>query len=212
MLALAQRFGNERVGENKLGFHHVVDRQQDFGICVRRRIVAANARALAFGADEFAAESPPAVDRRLHLHLRDVAGIAVEIRTPHQRPVDAGRGNLQPIGGFDRVGDIEHRRQRARGGLAVLDRHGAVRPFGHDLYGAAGKAGDAHPHQPIAERRRAPARRRGDARRPPRLGDEPRLVGESRLKLVGLSSMLCRGHVLKLRLRTCPAKEPPGLR
>ena len=34
-----------------------------------------------------------------------------------------GRGNLQPIGAIDRVGDVEHRRQRARNRLAILDRH-----------------------------------------------------------------------------------------
>ena len=42
LLALAQRFGNERVGEHELGFSHVVDRQQNFRILVCRRIGAAD--------------------------------------------------------------------------------------------------------------------------------------------------------------------------
>ena len=47
--------------------------------------------------------------------LTEMAGIALEIGAAHQRPVDARRGNFQPIGAVDRIGDIEHRRQRARG-------------------------------------------------------------------------------------------------
>ena len=137
---------------------------------------------------KLAAKPAAAVDRGLHFHLGDVAGIAVEIRSPHQRPVDARRRNLQPIGALDRIGDIKHRRQRARCGLAVLDRHGAVRPFRHDLHGAAGKTGNAHPHQPIAEAGEHRLGERGDARRPPRLDDEPWLVGKVRGPM---SSILC---------------------
>ena len=118
------------------------------------RVVAcrlANARGLALGADQQAAETLAPVDRDLHLDLDQMAGVAVEIGFAHQRPVDAGRGNLQPVGALDRVGHVEHRRQRARDRLAVLDRHGAVRPLRHDLHGAAVGGRHLHPHQPVAE-------------------------------------------------------------
>ena len=126
-----------------------------------------------------AAKTLAAVDRDLHLDLDQMAGVAVEIGFAHQRPVDAGRGNLQPVGALDRVGHVEHRRQRARDGLAVLDRHAAVRPLRHDLHGAAVGARYLHPHQPVAE---ALDHRLGDGRdagRQPRLDDQPRfgLVG-----------------------------------
>ena len=114
---------------------------------------------LALGAGKDAAKALAALDRHCHLDLRDVAGVALEIGFAHQRPVDAGRGNLQPVGAVDRIGDVEHRRQRARHGLAILDRHRAVRALRHDLHGAAVRARDLHPHQPIAELLDAPARR-----------------------------------------------------
>jgi hypothetical protein len=43
-----------------------------------------------------------------------------------------------PVSALDRVGDVEHRRQRPRDRLAILDLHRTIRPFGHDLDGAAG--------------------------------------------------------------------------
>ncbi len=94
-------------------------------------------RGLAFGAGEPAAEALAPVDRHVHLDAHQMAGKAVEVRFAHQRPVDAGRGHLQPIGALDQIGDVEHRRERARHGLAILHRHRAVRPLRHDLHGAA---------------------------------------------------------------------------
>ena len=104
-----------------------------------------------------------------------VAGIALEIRAPHQRPVDAGRRHFKPVGAIDRIGDVEHRRQRARDYLAVLDLHRAVRPFGHDLHGAAGEPRNLHPHQSVAA---GDQDRLGDRRYPRRhalLDDQARL-------------------------------------
>ncbi len=80
-----------------------------------------------------------------------MAGITVEIRAAHQRAVDAGRGNFQPVGLLDRIVDVEHRRQRPRDILAILDAHRAVGALGHDLHRAAGLRGDAHAHQAEAE-------------------------------------------------------------
>src|SRR5580693_9605413 len=92
LFALAQRFGNERVGEHKLCFHHVVDPQQR--IACR---VATDVRVFAIGAVKFAAKSSAALDRRLHLDLGNVPGIAVEIGTAHQGAIDPGRGNFQSV-------------------------------------------------------------------------------------------------------------------
>ena len=84
------------VGQHQPGFHHVVDPQQDFG-GAGRGIAAAQPHALAFDAAKRAAEPPASVDRSRHFDLRDMAGIAVEIRAPHQRPVDA-RARKSPAG------------------------------------------------------------------------------------------------------------------
>ena len=81
-------------------------------------------------------------------------------------------------GPFDRIVGVEHRRECARGHFAILDRHAAVRPFGHDLQRAAVGGGNAHAHQPVAEIGEHRLGERGDARRPSRLGDQPRLFGK----------------------------------
>jgi hypothetical protein len=103
-----------------------------------------------------------------------VTGVAREVGAPHQRPVDPGRGQFQPVFPFHRVLDVEHRRERARGRLAILDRHAAVGTFRHDLHGDAGFAENADPHQPVAETRQHRRRDGRDARGDPLLDDEPR--------------------------------------
>ena len=178
MLASPQRFRNQRIGENKPCFHHVVDRQQDFRNFTRDRLAEAKPCARALCPEEFAAEALAAVDRRQHLDVCDVAGVAIEIGAAHQRPVDAGRRDFQAIGAFDRVAGIKHRRKRARGGFAILDGHGSVRPLGHDLNSAAGGGGNSHTDQPIAETGEHRLGDRGNARRPPRLDDQPRFFGK----------------------------------
>ena len=151
-------------------------------------------RGLALGAGEHAAKALAAVDRDFHLDLDQMAGIAVEIGFAHQRPVDAGRGNFQPVGAVDRVGDVEHRRQRARHRLAVLDRHGAVRPLRHDLHGAAVGGRNLAP-APAGSRvcsstgSAIAATRAGSAR----LDDQPRLASRRRRR----RTASCR----RLRLR-----------
>ena len=60
LFALAQRFGDQRVGENEPGVGHVVDAQQNV-VC----LVTADAGAFAIGAIEFAAEPFAAIDRPL---------------------------------------------------------------------------------------------------------------------------------------------------
>ena len=136
-LLAPQSLRHQFVGEHELGFAHLVYRQQNLRLAACFRIVAAHARGLALGAEQHAAEALAAVDRNFHFDLRQIAGVAVEIGLAHQRPVDAGRGYFQPVGAIDQVGHVEHRRERARDRLAVLHRHAAVRPLGHDLDGAA---------------------------------------------------------------------------
>ncbi len=85
------------------------------------------------------------------------------------------RGNLQPIGAIDGIGDIEHGRQRPRDRLAILELHRAVRPLGHDLHCAAGFPGNADPHQAITHALEHRRRDRGYPCRHARLDDEPRL-------------------------------------
>src|SRR5512146_2001784 len=116
-------------------FASLFDRQQHFGF--RAGLVMAKARGVALGAEQFAAEALASADRDMRLDLDQMAGVAVEIGFAHQRPVDAGRGYLQPVGAIDGIGHVEHRRDRARDRFAILDRHGAVRTFRHDLDGAA---------------------------------------------------------------------------
>src|SRR5260370_9210341 len=83
LFALAQRFRNERVGENEARFHHVIDPQQNVLCCV-----TTDARAFAFGAVAFAAEPFAAIARALPFDLSDVPGIALEVGSAYQEPID----------------------------------------------------------------------------------------------------------------------------
>src|SRR5579862_4871531 len=82
VLAPAQRFGNQRVGENELCFRHVVDRQQHVAALGLGVGGDADARAAAFGAEQLAAEAAAAVEQRRHFDVSNMAGIAVEIGAP----------------------------------------------------------------------------------------------------------------------------------
>ena len=113
-------------------------------------IIPVQPHAIAFDAGERAAEPLAALMGDRHLDLDEVASVALEIGTAHQRTVDARRRNLQPIGPVDRIGDVEHRRQRPRDRLAILDLHRSIGSFRHNLNGAAGLAGDLDPHQAVA--------------------------------------------------------------
>jgi hypothetical protein len=110
-----------------------------------------------------------------HLDFHEMPGIAFEIGAAHQRPVDTGRGNLQPIGLVDRVGDVQNRRQRPRDRLAIVDLHRSVGPFRHDLHGAAEFAGYLDPHQPVAHSLQHRACDRRHPRRHARLDHQARL-------------------------------------
>ena len=182
LLAAAERLRDQRVGQHELGLGHVLDRQHHVGGLARRRVVALDAREMAFGAEQLSAEPLAAFDRHRHLDLHEIAGVAFEIGLPHQRAVDAGRRQLQPVGAIDRIGASstgDSAREHVSQSSIVMR---AVGPLGHHLHGAAVGARHAHAHQPIAQafqhglddrRRRAPpipVRRSGAFRRLARLG------------------------------------------
>ena len=130
------------IGKDKLGARDGVERQvQRLGTHQQQNFVA-------FQPQELAVKPFALGNRAQQIDLRFETGEAFKVAPPRQRPVDPGRGNLELVGGFDRVGDIEQGRDRMADGLAILDRHaGIVDPFGHDLQrrpGATAAEGDAH--------------------------------------------------------------------
>ena len=76
-----------------------------------------------------------------------MAGPAREIHQPGQRPVDAGRGDLDLIIAFDRVILLEEVEQGVGKNGATLDIHAAIGPLGHHLQGLGSAAHDAQTHQ-----------------------------------------------------------------
>ena len=96
-----------------------------------------------------AAKPLAAIDGRLALDLGLEAGETNEILAPHQRPIDAGRADLQRIGSRDRISHVEHRRDRVADLSAVVDGHtaAAIERLGHDLQGPPAAADHPHLHQ-----------------------------------------------------------------
>ncbi len=121
--------------------------------------VDAHARTGAFDADEDAAEAPASLVRRLELDLHDLR--RHDARSRSGAPAaDRARARISPaVGAIDRIGGIEHRRQRARRGLAFLDRHRAVGPLGHHLHRAAVVGRTPGPAPRESRARAEPARR-----------------------------------------------------
>ena len=189
--AAAHQFRDQFVGQHELGLGDVFHREQDVDVLIGPRIVAMQLDRIALDADERAAKPLAALVSDRHLDLDEMAGVALEIGAANQRPIDARRGNLQPIGTVDRVGDVEHRRQCTRHRLAILDLHRSIRPFGHDLHSAAGLAGNPDAHQAIAQLLQDGACDRGDARRHPGLDHQARLGQE--FGIHGTSSRF--GHI-----------------
>ncbi len=108
-----------------------------------RHIRQENGDVLALDRVDEAAEALATLDRHRHLDADVKADPAREIGCAHQRAVDPRRGNLEIVGGRDRILDIEQRRDGTAHRLAVVDAEGAIRPFGHDLHGAAVETGNA---------------------------------------------------------------------
>jgi hypothetical protein len=87
-LSLPERQGHQRIGEDEPRLRHLGNRQQDLpGIC---RIIRPQSRVGVRGSQQDAPEAPPPADRRCHLHLDQMADVALEIGPPHQRAIDAG--------------------------------------------------------------------------------------------------------------------------
>ena len=82
--------------------------------------------------------------------VTDPVGIILE---PSQRPIDAGRADLEPEAALDRVLAVEPVGQAARDGLAIGEIELArVGPLGHHLQGRIGRAADhRHAHELVAE-------------------------------------------------------------
>ncbi len=106
---------------------------------------------------------------------------AAKIRNARQRAVDAGRGNLQPVGRRNRVLDVQRRRQRIVDRLAVVDGQRSVRPLGHDLDRRPLSGQDLDPHKAKIHRHEDRPRDGGDARGDAGLFDQARLI-ERRVK------------------------------
>ena len=111
-LAAPHQFRNQFVGQNQPRLRDILHDQCDFGIFASADVIAMQPDSFALDAAQHAAEPLASLMRDRHLDFHEMAGIAFEIGTAHQRPVDPGRGNLQPIGAVDRIGDVQHRRQR----------------------------------------------------------------------------------------------------
>ena len=175
-----------------MGFRHVLDRQQNVGFFAGLGVVALDPRAIA---------STPSSKPRKRLRPCDGTSISILARDWHSArsrssaPADGRyRATKFPA---DRRGrpdrPIEHRRERARRGFAVLEQHGAIGLLRHDLHGAAVAAGNSHAHQPVAEAASTgsasaatgpsvPVRRSGAARCP---------VAFGRHRSSGLSATYC---------------------
>jgi hypothetical protein len=190
-LAAPHRLRDQLIRQNQPRVGDVLHGQEDVGVINRRRIVAVQPDSVALDAGKRSAEPFAAMTGDGHLDLDEVTCMTLEIRAAHQRPIDAGRGNFQPVGPFDGVGDIEHRRKCARNRLAIFDVHRSVRPFGHDLDRATCLAGDPDPDQPIAHLLQHGRSNRRDTRGDARLDDQARLGQQ-----VGVIGTRCRiGHV-----------------
>ena len=111
-LAAPHRFGDQLIGQNQPRVGDVFHHQRDVGFFAGAAVIAMKPYGVAFDALQGAAKPLAALMGDRHLDLHEMTNIALEIGTPHQRTVDSGRGNLQPVGLFDRIGDIEHRRER----------------------------------------------------------------------------------------------------
>jgi len=184
-LAAAQRLGHERVGQDEPGLGDRAHRNGDVALFLALGVVARQQRVLSGDATQDTPETLAAGDRLARIDLGEMAGPALEIARAHQRPVDARRRDLEVIGRLDGVVDVERRRHRLADLLATLDIHRAVRPFGHDLQGAAVLGADAHTHQPIAEIDDRRLDDRGNTRRHAALDDEARFLIGCRHRLVG---------------------------
>ncbi len=138
---------DQPVGEHELGGDDLVQRY------LRLAVVEGNAHAVAVHPHQPTAKSLAPVDRAARLDLRLVAGEPLEIAAPHQRPVDAGRADLEVVGAGDRILDIEQRRDGAADlGALIHRRAGPLAPLGHDLQRPASPGRHPDPDHLVAHR------------------------------------------------------------
>ena len=96
LLGAPQRLANELVRQHQTRLGDERDRQAD-DLPAQLIELDLDAHLVAFDALEHAAKPLAALDRLLHLDLGLVARPVLEIGWPHQRPVDARRGNLERV-------------------------------------------------------------------------------------------------------------------
>src|SRR3954447_4137837 len=96
-----------------------------------------------------AAKPLAALDARLAFELGLEAGEPNEILATDQRPIDAGRADLKRVRARDRIGHVEHGRDRMADLGAVVDVHAAVAIewLGHHLQGPAAASNHPDLHQ-----------------------------------------------------------------
>src|SRR6185437_671963 len=126
-LARLQIFGDERVAQHQLGFRDAAERDRD------ALTLAFDRDVLSVDAQQQAAEPLAPIDGRMKFQLGLVAGPACEVGQPGQRPVDAGRGHFQLEIAAHRVLALDEVEQSAAQLRAILDIHGAIGAFRHDL-------------------------------------------------------------------------------
>src|ERR1700733_3798764 len=106
--------------EDEAGGRHVAELDRIFraAVCERERPV--------FHGAEDADEDLLALDRRVHLHLRLLPAEADEVALLTERPLDAGRADLEVVAKRDHVDRVEGRRELTRDARAEIEIDGGL--------------------------------------------------------------------------------------
>ena len=138
---------DQRVGEYQTRATKAFMRQRHV-----RAVVQAQLCVFGVGAQHGAEETLAPIHRHIGLGPYRVAGKAVPVLDPGQRPVDPSRADLQVPGAGNGIVHVQHGGNRMADRFAIL--HGdqpAVRPVRHDLHGGHVAPEHGHAHQLIAE-------------------------------------------------------------
>src|SRR5450631_2554440 len=86
--AAPHRFGDQLVGQDQSGVRNIFHYQHDSGIFAGADVIATQVHGFALDGSKGAAKPLAALMRDRHFDLHEMAGIAFEIGTAYQRPVD----------------------------------------------------------------------------------------------------------------------------
>ena len=212
----AQRLADKLLGQHQLGLVEIAQFHARQFFLVRAGVGPLQnedgVAAFPFdGADRTAKSLAAAIVRPAQFYARVHADGPAEIRDACQRTVDAGRGNLQPVGRRNRIFDVERRRQRVVDRLAIVDGQRSVRPLGHDLDRHPLSGHDLDPHEAKIHRNKDWPRHGGDARGHAGLFDQSRLI--QRRVENSIKSWSCDGVVsLKWSIRKSPIGRTGGMK